>query len=151
MLPGGDGGWADVEVVLRMLSAVTRALDLRDACPVPAGTGNGTAAAPLADGHVAIVPAEGGGGGGPPGGSSGGGGTGATEALVAMLPELPRGRRELQRSAAVLVGALAAWLARRPRSLEPALKTVLAVLGLEEGGGGGECSMRDKGEDHVSI
>lgn len=135
--PGGD--WADVEVVLRMLSAVTRALDLRDACP---------ATVPTAAAAAVIVPTEGGNTGG---GGGGGSGTGATEALVAMLPELPHEGRELQRSATVLVGALANWLARRPGSLEPALQTVLGALGLEEAGGGrGEPSMRDKGEDHVS-
>ncbi|CAN0239302.1 unnamed protein product, partial [Scytosiphon promiscuus] len=95
-------------------------------------------------GHIAVVPADCGG--------VAGRGTGATEALVEMLPALPPSRRELQRSAAVLVGGLAAWLARRPRSLEPALQSVLGVLGLEEGGGrDGQVSMRDKGEDHVGA
>lgn len=72
------------------------------------------------------------------------------EALVDMLPVLPPALRELQRSAAVLVGGLARWLSRRPRALEPALQSVLGMLGLEEGGRRGEASMRDKGEDHVS-
>lgn len=144
--PGGD--WPGVEVVLRMLSAVTKALNIRDCSPPPgaaAGTATDAAAVAAYRGHIAVVPADG-------GGPAAGRGTGATEALVDMLPALPSSRRELQRSAAVLVGGLAAWLARRPRSLEPALQSVLGVLGLEEGGGTGDggVSMRDKGEDHVS-
>lgn len=129
-LEGGD--WAKVEVLLRMVGAVARALTSRDSLAVEgAGSENG-------DGSGArvpvVVPRE---------------GAGAMEALVAMLPALPP-VRELQRSAAVLVGGLAGWLARRPGSLEPALRTVLGVLRLEEGDAKGAPSMRDKGEDHVS-
>ncbi|CBJ31043.1 conserved unknown protein [Ectocarpus siliculosus] len=151
---GGGGDWSGVEVALRMLSAVTKAINLRDFCspspssPAPAllgGAGtNGDAATAAAAAFRVYVPADGGVVG------DGGRGTGATEALVEMLPSLPPGRRELQRSAAVLVGGLAAWLARRPRSLEPALQSVLGVLGLEEEGGG-QAFMRDKGEDHVGA
>lgn len=153
---GGGEDWSGVEVALRMLSAVTKAINLRDFCsPSPSSSAAPAAAAllggagPNGDAATAAaafrghIPADGGVVGG------GGRGMGATEALVEMLPSLPPGRRELQRSAAVLVGGLAAWLARRPRSLEPALRSVLGVLGLEEEEGG-QAFMRDKGEDHVS-
>ncbi|CAN0236553.1 unnamed protein product, partial [Ectocarpus sp. 4 AP-2014] len=154
---GGRGGdWSGVEVALRMLSAVTKAINLRDFCsPSPSSAApvllggadtNGDAAttAAAAAAFWGYVPADSGVVG------DGGRGTGATEALVEMLPSLPPGRRELQRSAAVLVGGLATWLARRPRSLEPALQSVLGVLGLEEEGGS-QAFMRDKGEDHVGA
>ncbi|CAN0094993.1 unnamed protein product, partial [Ectocarpus fasciculatus] len=156
----GGGDWSGVEVALRMLGAVTKAINLRDCCSPPPSSAAPAAAAALLGGAGAngdavtaaaaapfrgLVPADGGVVGG------GGRGTGATEALVEMLPSLPPGRRELQRSAAVLVGGLAAWLARRPRSLEPALQSVLGVLGLEEEEGGGQAFMRDKGEDHVGA
>lgn len=125
--PGGvvrneDGGadWPRVEVLLRLLSAVAKALVLRDVSLVGVGPpGTGTRA--------------------------------PVEVLVEMLPRLPP-RRDLQKSAAVLIGESAEWLARRPRVLESALNTLLGVMSLEEEGSGeGEVSMRDKGDDHVSV
>lgn len=148
---GAGGDWALVEVLLRVLSAVTRALSIRDevsscSAAAVAGVGGG---GNREDGGIPVVPR-----GDPPGGwaeAGGGYGAGAMDALVETLPALPP-IRELQRSAAVLVGGLAAWLARRPRNLEPALQTLLCVLRLEEEGAvkGATASMRDKGEDHVS-
>ena len=150
----GGGDWSRVEVLLRMLGVVAKAFTLR-LNPAVAGGGGGCAAGwgggegggggsesfYKSGRRAEIVPLEGGGVGV---------GTGAMDVLVELLPALPPAKRELQRSAAVLVGGLAEWLARRPRSLEPALQFVLKVLQLEEEGVvEGEASMRDKGHDHV--
>ena len=146
--------WPRVEVLLRMLSVVARALTLRDFPSVRgigvngvwggSGMANGGYGEDVAGRFPVVVPRE-------AGMSVPGEGVGsAMETLVETLPALPI-MRELQRSAAVFIGASAEWLARRPRALEPALQTVLGALRLEEEGrGSGEASMRDKGEDHVS-
>lgn len=141
MFPGADGRltpaafgrgdkWTRVEVLLLVLSAVAKAFVIRD-CSNGTGSPN------------CFVP--------PPDGGGVGEQTGALEAVVAALPALPPRKRELQRSVAVMVGGLAPWLARRPGSLEPALKAVVGAFELEEEGAlEGEIVMRDKGEEHVS-
>eukprot|EP00904_Undaria_pinnatifida_P009295 jgi/Undpi1/5496/HiC_scaffold_2.g00775.m1 len=143
---GGSGGGGGGDLSWDRLSlspSVSSLPSLANGWGGGEGGGGGSESFYKSERRAEIVPLEGG---------VVGVGTGAMDVLVELLPALPPAKRELQRSAAVLVGGLAEWLARRPRSLEPALQFVLKVLQLgEEGVVGGEASMHDKGHDHVGV
>lgn len=157
----GRCDWALVEVLLRMLSAVSKAVVRGDACYAGGGCQYG-GWEPGGIGREALErdSLEGGPGTASPlqrslegPGGDGRGSEAALEALVDALPALPVGLRQLQRSAVVLIGGLGPWLAKRARSTESALKSLLNCLALAEEGAGQEphreASMREKGEEHV--
>ncbi|CAM9305580.1 unnamed protein product, partial [Discosporangium mesarthrocarpum] len=68
--------------------------------------------------------------------------------VIWRLPLLPP-HPPLQRAGAVLVGALAPWLAARPAHLERGFRQVLRSLNVPEEGR--TWSMQAKGADHVGV
>ncbi|CAM9901106.1 unnamed protein product, partial [Choristocarpus tenellus] len=137
---GGDRlvDWPLLEAFLHALSAVSRAIILRDEQGgVVAGAGSGALTGGTGSGTLAAEFGR----------ARGVGGGEGVLAVVDRLRLLP-GHPPLQRVGAVLCGVLAPWLARRPAQLESAFMQVLGSLLVPEDGRRC-CSMRTKGADHV--